>query len=235
MRLVPIDHAGATLDLFVHDDDYLSNQIAQTGSFYEAEILETVRTHFPSHRTVIDVGANIGNHSSFFLKYLQPRRLVCFEPVQANFDVLQKNIELHANGIPVEAHRMALGATTGMVEMIHDPRNMGSCEVVPDRPGTIEMRTLDSFGYEDVSLLKIDVESSFRDVLMGSLRTLLVSHPIVLTEGPFEQVFPILGPLGYLCTAMWYTDTRTYLYQAKPSGLTRVSGRSAVPPVGRRP
>jgi len=55
MRLVPIDHAGTRLDLFVHDDDYLSDQIAQTGSFYEAEILETVRAHFPSHSIILAV------------------------------------------------------------------------------------------------------------------------------------------------------------------------------------
>ncbi|HEY3381300.1 MAG TPA: FkbM family methyltransferase [Vicinamibacterales bacterium] len=223
MRLAHIDHAGTSLDLLVHDDEYLSNQIVETGRFYESEILETLRQHFPSQRTIIDVGANIGNHATFFARVLRPKRLVCFEPVPMNFEILQRNLDAHASDLVVHAHPVALGASAGMVAMAVSPANMGGCEVVPGVPGSVEMRTLDSYDYDDVSLLKIDVENWYLDVLKGSIKTLLRSHPVVVTEGPFEEVFPILGRLGYLCTAMWNIDVRTYLYQAKPFGLSRLT------------
>ncbi|NBR78651.1 MAG: FkbM family methyltransferase, partial [Alphaproteobacteria bacterium] len=45
-----------------------------------------------------------------------------------------------------------------------------------------ELRTIDSFGFRNVSLLKIDVESLEDQVLDGARETILESKPVILAE-----------------------------------------------------
>jgi FkbM family methyltransferase len=212
MRQINFTYREQAIELWVHDNEYLSNQIAVDCTFYEAAILDLLQKSFPEQKTIVDAGANIGNHAVYFMEFFKPQRLLCFEPFEPNYEVLVKNLERY-KGKQVEAYNMALGAETKTVALQYHPENLGMCEVIHNLPGLVEMRTLDSFALEDVTFLKIDVENSFLYVIQGALDMIRRCRPVILTEGPFEQIFPLLGPLGYLCTGMWHTDVLMYLYQ----------------------
>ena len=68
----------------------------------------------------------------------------------------------------------------------------------------VEVRTLDSFGFTDVDLIKIDVEGHEYSVLEGSLLTIQRCKPILLIEieqrhisRPIKEVFSLVMNQGY--------------------------------------
>src|SRR5689334_23917857 len=70
---------------------------------------------------VIDVGANIGYTVTLFARALDPgRRVYAFEPEQRNFRRLQHVIERTGLTDRVVAHRSAVGAREGTIELWHN-------------------------------------------------------------------------------------------------------------------
>jgi hypothetical protein len=69
---------------------------------------------------------------------------------------------------------------------------------------TVPVRTLDSFAFEQVSLIKIDVEGHETQVIEGSLSTIARSQPALLVEieqrhcsVPIDAIFQRISALGY--------------------------------------
>jgi predicted RNA methylase len=60
-----------------------------------------VYNYIPRKRVMIDIGANIGIFARPSAELFE--RVICFEPVLKNFEVLQKNLENYSN---VELHNL---------------------------------------------------------------------------------------------------------------------------------
>ena len=79
--------------------------------------------------------------------------------------------------------RYALGAENAIVEMDAPKRGFYEGGVAVGAGGDpVEMRTLDNFGFKDVSLLKIDVEGFEDAVLAGATDTIRSNQPVILIE-----------------------------------------------------
>jgi hypothetical protein len=50
---------------FPSGEDHIARQVATAGDFYEADLLDTLSTILQPGDLVLDIGANIGNHSIF--------------------------------------------------------------------------------------------------------------------------------------------------------------------------
>lgn len=198
MQVATWEHGGKPLTLHVHDNEYISNVIRVGRRFFEVEILEFVRQNFPVQKTVLDIGANIGNHALFFREFLKLDRLVCFEPFPPNFELLRRNMENRA-----ELLNIGLGSKEKKCGMRYNPQNLGICVLDDNIPGEIPVRTLDSFQFQDVTLIKSDVEEHHVDVLTGCLQTIRHNRPVLLLEGNFDELFPLIQPFGYACVAFW--------------------------------
>jgi hypothetical protein len=66
----------------------------------------------------------------------------------------------------------------------------------------VETRTLDSFNFKDVSLIKIDVEGSEYDVIEGAQDTIKNERPIILCEHhrdlcSVDKLFSIINKINY--------------------------------------
>ncbi|MCC6955122.1 MAG: FkbM family methyltransferase, partial [Deltaproteobacteria bacterium] len=153
MRSATFAHLGKEVSFVVHDRDYISNVLVHGKMFFESEILEYIRTTFPAQKTVVDVGANIGNHSRYFLEFLSPTRLVAFEPFPPNLELLKQNIASDRT----EIFPYGLGAHARVTGIRFNPENLGICVLDDNLPAVIEIKTLDSFQLNDVTLLKVDV------------------------------------------------------------------------------
>ena len=96
-----------------YEGDYIFSGIQDTGYYYEAETLEKWTPLLGRVRTLLDIGANLGNHTLYWSKYLHPARIVAFEPFLVNYKVLQQNIEENSLSGTVTPEMIAVGEYQG--------------------------------------------------------------------------------------------------------------------------
>ena len=113
-------------------------------------------------KTVIDVGAWCGT----WAKAIEPfaKKVIAFEPDQTHFECLQRNCTINCT-----PRMEAVGAQLQEVSLTED--NFTQAKRV-DEKGNIRMITLDHMEYEDVDMIKIDVEGYEMEVLKGATKTL---------------------------------------------------------------
>lgn len=155
--------------------------------------LEQLRCWGGCGATAIDVGANEGLYAYRFGQWFG--RVEAFEPnpVMAR--------QLRAYGAPnIHIHEVALSSTERQAHL-HVPvtsrgfesHGWGTLEAAPpgaaqeQRTIPVHVRTLDSFRFDAVAVIKIDVEGHERDVLTGAGDTIDRNRPIVLTEAKAES------------------------------------------------
>lgn len=70
------------------------------------------------------------------------------------------------------------------LDNLHLPTRTGQVRTRPTQPPTqtVQLRTLDSYGFEDVDIIKIDVEGHEFDVVLGAEQTILKYQPVVQLE-----------------------------------------------------
>jgi len=127
-------------------------------------------------KTIIDIGAWWGPWTLFWAN--QAETIEAFEP---NPDILP-DLEQNTNKLNnCTVHNTALGDTTGKVSMQYETHT-GTCHV-KDYNGSINLRTLDSYNFQNVDIIKIDVEGFEVPVLEGAKQTILSQRPWIQIEG----------------------------------------------------
>lgn len=168
------------IPLLVHDHEDLSNAIVRNGDFWEADILDYMRDRHTYQHTIIDIGANIGNHTVYFANFLTYNRIIAFEPDKANYDVLTVNTFQYPS---VYTYNTAIGDYTGETWLQLNHSNWGAHETHDIGDYKVRMAALDEYVYlGDVTLMKIDVEWSEPQVLRGAYKTILYNRPLILIE-----------------------------------------------------
>ena len=88
-----IESDGQKCQLFhVDESDHIFRIARDTGKFYENDLLASLRPYLDRDDHVIDVGANIGNHSIYFAARCGCR-VTAFEPNPWLMRLLRLNIE----------------------------------------------------------------------------------------------------------------------------------------------
>ncbi len=142
-------------------------------------------------RTMIDCGAHIGLWSYNFARWFE--KIEAFEPVVDHRDCFIENM------IPAKAevnlHPYALGDREDMVTIRVNPVSSGDSWV--KGKGTVPMKTLDSFGFEDVDFIKVDAEGYEEFILRGAEFTLKHWKPVVCVEQKRDMAVKFgLKPMG---------------------------------------
>ena len=139
----------------------------------------------PRGRTAIDIGANKGVYTHLLARLCQS--VEAFEPNPKIYRILTRFLPSN-----VVAHQTALSDRVGTAELIVPmygggfsnqtaslnprKRNEGSGVV------RVTQRTLDSYGFNNVGFIKIDVEGFESSVLEGARETILRERPILQVE-----------------------------------------------------
>ena len=76
-----------------YEGDYILSTIENTGDFYESAILKKWTPLLGQPTNILDIGANIGNHTIYWATHLPVQQITALEPYPDNFDCLRKNIE----------------------------------------------------------------------------------------------------------------------------------------------
>ena len=136
-------------------------------------------------RTVVDVGANVGQWSTMLLDLVRPGKLIIIEPQPAAFARLQSAFGRLQS---VELHEAAIGDRTGTIKLRVTRDTTGASVLQPrdemrelvggnwtvESEVDVPMTTLDALlaAEPEISLLKIDVQGFEREVLAGAAETL---------------------------------------------------------------
>ncbi len=165
---------------------------------------------------VIDVGANIGNHTVFFGKLLG-RPVIALEPYEQAFRVLEKNVELNGLSDTVTLLQKAAGRKPSRGEITPPPEhNWGQARVRATGTGPVEVIRLDDLSIRGpVALIKIDVEGMEADVLKGAWRLLKRKRPVLYVEAQtpahYAALRRLLRPIGYQMVRR-FNHTPTYFF-----------------------
>ena len=157
---------------------------------------------------VIDVGANIGNHTVFYAKKVSPGGVVyALEPQRITFEFLCANLVLNSltNVIPMQ---VGVGETEGqLIVPMADPnviQNFGAVKIEGHTIGDlVKIITLDTLELQRCNLIKIDVEGMEFQVLQGAEKTIRTCRPFLFVENNELEGSPKtvqkLFDLGYKC------------------------------------
>ncbi len=113
-------------------------------------------------KTVIDVGAWCGT----WAKAIEPfaRKVIAFEPDKIHFACLQRNCTINC-----DPRMEAVGSEIKTISLTEDDFTQAKRVY---KQGNINMITLDHMNYQDVDMIKIDVEGYEMEVLKGATKTL---------------------------------------------------------------
>jgi len=126
-------------------------------------------------RRVIDVGAWWGPWSLWW--HDKAQNIEIFEPNKKILPKLTNNVGNIKN---CTIHNTALGDKQGKVSMQYADHS-GTCHVCEEN-GDIDIKTLDSFNFGCVDIIKIDAEGYEIPVLKGARETILKNKPWIQIE-----------------------------------------------------
>ena len=137
----------------------------------------------------LDVGANIGIFTKAFAERFE--KVVAFEPIPEIRACLERNVPANVTVEP-----FAVSDRPGEVIMQQTVKSSGGSYIanhpeiaVPavanlagHRAIPVQVRTLDSFGFERVGLIKLDIQGAEYLALKGAKETISRCRPVVLIE-----------------------------------------------------
>jgi len=183
--------------LFPKDNAVTSSLI--NGTIYEPYLFYFIRDNDINLEgtDIIDIGANNGNFTIEFSEITgDTGRVFSFEPQRIVFQQLCGNVFM--NGIDnVFAYNLAIGDTTGKTQINRpdyfsdDFVNFGDVSIESDKSKnseSVEVRELDSFEFNTVKLIKIDVQGYEVLVIKGAIETINKHRPIIFIEVEDHQL-----------------------------------------------
>lgn len=162
---------------FIGKDEYVGRSLFNYGEYNpdETEMILSLASGL-----CLDIGANFGVMSQAL--EANGFSVVAFEPQPDVYKVLRKNVV-------GECHNVGLGATHSIAYMpkilTGSKANYGGQAIgTKSELGTIEIivNTLDSYNFQNVGFMKIDVEGFEERVLRGGVETIARCRPIMYIE-----------------------------------------------------
>ena len=137
--------------------------------------------------TILDVGANVGNHTLFFSQCAGSEgRVLSFEPQRFLFKILCANALLgrYHNVWP---YRLAVGDEEGKVDIpvpnYERPNNFGGYSLSFDTfKEAGDITTIDAIAPDQCHLIKIGVEGMELSVLKGAVETIARTQPFCISN-----------------------------------------------------
>jgi FkbM family methyltransferase len=205
---------GGCARLWSRGDDWVSNQVFWRGwDRYEGEVTPLFWRLARRASVTLDIGAHVGLYTVLAATANPSATVYAFEPLPAVVERLRRNIRLNRlNNAIVLAE--AVGSFDGEAEFFHIPgiipcSSSLSRTFMDGTPGVesifVKVARLDTFaarhGLTKIDLIKLDIETTEPDALVGMGRLLSESRPDIICEvlpsGRGEALTEILQPLGY--------------------------------------
>lgn len=183
-------------------DNIICSNLKNTNN-WEKHISEKIIEYYKPNTNFIDIGSNYGVHSLYIANYIKSNgykgKVFSFEIQPKIYELFIKNINQNNLNDYIEPHIIGLGnkMETINAQFIHDYdhgnnpggtsiSNSGDEHINNNKNNliktSVELNTLDYFNFENVSIIKLDVEGYELIVLEGSLNTINKNKPVILIE-----------------------------------------------------
>ena len=195
---------------YIKSDNCIGNYI-KNGHFWEEWMFKYIQENYIENTNIIDLGGNIGTTTLLMSEVLSNNyKIFTFEPIYS--DILLKNIIDNNLTDKVVIYPYGVGNEIKTLKIkpinLLDNINFGAVSIIrtledKDDSYKIDIVPLDYFNFENISLIKIDVEHMEIEVLEGCLNLLKQCKPTILIETyqldvlKQTQIFKELTKLGY--------------------------------------
>lgn len=215
------------------------------GGIWDQHILDLAREVSAQRGgKALDVGAHLGSVTIGLASLFD--EVVSFEPNDFNFKILNanivvnglRNVRLFNSGVYSHETHLALGEQARQEIAIsvdesgkfdgHSAQNLGAYTFTEQENGMFghEARTIDSYHFENVSFIKIDVQGADGEVLMGAIDTIRRCQPVVVFEWEdllsrnfsvsFDDLCRCLSNFGYIVSPLKVHNEKQIDYVARP-------------------
>lgn len=185
-------HHEHNAKFFVQNADDLIQQCFVKGHFFDSEELEDLLHYVKQDAVVLDIGANVGNHTVFFATVGRAQKVIPFEVNPDAHELLARNVELNGlNNVDLSFLGLGLGRESGRIVLKHSrENNLGATsfgfasEDCSNQKQGFPVEPLDDvLGRDyDVEFIKLDVEGMEFEVLEGAKELIQRCKPLVFLE-----------------------------------------------------
>jgi FkbM family methyltransferase len=136
---------------------------------------------------VVDAGANLGVFTLYALA-LGAKKVAAFEPVPETCAMLKANLALNRAAGKVKVFNLALGRAKGSATLFYNTRGEGSATIAPGGGGrgityaekkAVQVAPLGALLRGRADFIKLDVEGSEADVLLGAAQLIKKYKPVL--------------------------------------------------------
>ncbi len=174
----------------------LIQQHHMAGIFFEMKELKSLTRVVGPERSIVEVGANVGNHLVYYAQHMRAKKIFPIEPNPDAISLLNRNIKSNNLERLIDERGIGIGAGAEYGKfsvVLPGENNLGAAQLEPGS-GDLEVYPLDKIlGDEKVDFMKIDVEGMEFEVLEGAKNVIHRNRPIMLIEvfrtsiGKFEE------------------------------------------------
>lgn len=198
--------------------DYIQKKICESNRPYEVEMLEDMYGRLDEGDCVLDVGANIGNHT-LYLSAVVGCDVYAFEPNDILCEAIFKSRKDNELTSKIKIENVAVGEKVGLGHFAnYNDKNLGAqrIDAGSEDVDSIKIVTLDSLQCDKkVRCIKIDVEGMELSVLKGGELVIRKDLPLLYVEcqaeRDFDQIYDFLSGFGY-CYWTTFNATPTHLF-----------------------
>ncbi|BFU77531.1 hypothetical protein ALC152_07460 [Arcobacter sp. 15-2] len=216
--LIEVDNVTYSIYLPGREIDYIQKKIYEEKVPYEYEMLKDIISRVKKD-IIIDVGANIGNHSLFLAA--NGYDVYSFEANSEVFDIFDNSIKINGFDDKIKAYNFGISDTISKAKITNiDKKNLGGQSLLIGE-GNIELKPLSDIRFpKKISVIKIDVEGMEINVLKGAKELIKKDRPLLYIEAininEYKKLNFILDELSYV---YWETfnATPTHLFIPKES------------------
>ncbi|EHA13920.1 FkbM family methyltransferase [Halomonas sp. HAL1] len=215
---ISVDAAEYDIKLPHSETDYIQAKIKNEKQPYELLMLRDMASRVEANELVVDVGANIGNHT-LYLAAVKGCRVYSFEPNVELCDALNESTERNGFQDLIFVHKCGVSSERGSANFsIRKPNNLGaqSLKIDDNSNGEIDLIALDDVDWPSpVKLIKIDVEGMESLVIRGARNLIEKDRPNIYVEAQskiiFDELYKMLKGFGY-CYCDSFNATPTHLF-----------------------
>ena len=179
--------------------------------FEEMFIDQQYRTNIPKSavKTIIDAGANIGLSALYLLRKFPSATIICLEPEDTNFELLQQNLRNYQNAVLL---KKGLWHSKQYLSFINTQAEKWAFEIKAATAGEHDIAGVSindlmiEYHLENIDLLKMDIEGSEKEVFEQNTEwTDKVTYIIVeihedMRPGAYNAVKKLTDSHNFTCT-----------------------------------